>query len=212
MLPTGYVNSLSLLLPVIEALAIRHVKVVFQSVLGVDADGSNPYRQVELALEHSGTRHVILRPNWFADNFHTFWRTGIQDGVISLPADDGKSSFIDARDIAASATATLISNRFDGRTFNLTGPEPLGYEDAAAIISDTIRKPIRYNAIDDNAFIDMLLRWNVPKEYASFLASIFYPVRQGWTALVTDSVARLTKAQPRTLHTYAADYAKLLQA
>jgi hypothetical protein len=84
MLPTGYVNSLSLLLPVIEALAIRHVKVVFQSVLGVDADGSNPYRQVELALEHSGTRHVILRPNWFADNFHTFWRTGIQDGFVAV--------------------------------------------------------------------------------------------------------------------------------
>jgi uncharacterized protein YbjT (DUF2867 family) len=212
MLPAGYVDSLSLLLPVIEALAARRVKVVFQSVLGVDADDSNPYRQLELALERSGTRYVILRPNWFADNFHTFWKTGIQHGVIALPAGDGQSSFIDARDIAASATATLISDRFDGQTFNLTGPEPLGYADVAAIISGVIGKPVRYDAIDDDAFIDTLLRANIPNEYAVFLASIFYPVRQGWTALVTDCVARLTSAQPRTLHTYAADYAKLLSA
>jgi len=72
MLPTGYVNVKELLLPVIQAAAERRVKVVFQSVFGVDADDSIPYRQVEIALEKSGTPYVILRPNWFSDNFHTF--------------------------------------------------------------------------------------------------------------------------------------------
>ncbi|WP_322040184.1 SDR family oxidoreductase [Burkholderia diffusa] len=212
MLPTGYVDSRGLLLPIIEALATRNIKVVFQSVLGVDADDSIPYRQVELALERSGTRYVILRPNWFADNFHTFWKTGIQHGVIAVPAGEGKSSFIDARDIAACAAAALTSDRFDGHAFDLTGPEALSYAQAAEIISDTIGMPVRYDAIDDPAFIDMLVGAGVPSDYAAFLASIFYPVREGWTAAVTDGVARLTGAQPRSLHIYAADHAAALKA
>jgi len=212
LLPSGYVDAKGLLLPIIEAAASRKVKVVFQSVFGVDADDSIPYRQVEIALEKSGTPYVILRPNWFADNFHTFWKAGIDHGQIALPAAEGKTSFIDARDIAASAVAALTSSAFDGKTFNLTGPEALSYAEAAVILSDVIGKPVAYNAITDEAFVGILTGAGVPADYASFLASIFYPVRQGWTAAVTGDVETLTGKAPRSLKTYAADYAAALKA
>ncbi|MBB3609244.1 SDR family oxidoreductase [Rhizobium sp. BK602] len=212
LLPAGYADSKGLLLPVIEAAAARKVKVVFQSVFGVDADDSIPYRQVELALEKSGTPYVILRPNWFSDNFHTFWKVGIDHGEIALPAGDGKSSFIDARDIAASAAAALTTSAFDGQSFNLTGPEPLSYADAAKILSDVIGKPIAYRAIDDGAFVDILIGAGVPEDYALMLASIFYPVREGWTAAVTDAVERLTGTPARSLETYARDHIAALTA
>ncbi|OWV77609.1 NAD(P)-dependent oxidoreductase [Rhizobium sp. R634] len=212
LLASGYVDAKGMLLPVIEAAASRKVKVVFQSVIGVDADDSIPYRQVEIALEKSGTPYVILRPNWFSDNFHTFWKPGVDHGQIALPAADGKSSFIDARDIAASSVAALTSSAFDGKAFNLTGPEALSYEQAAAILSETVGKPIAYNAITDEAFITILTGAGVPADYASFLASIFYPVRQGWTAVTTGDVETLTGKPPRSLKTYAADYAAALKA
>lgn len=210
MLPTGYVNVCALLLPVIEAAAARRVKVVLQSVLGVDADDAIPYRQVEIALEKSGTPHVILRPNWFADNFHTFWKTGIDHGCIALPAAGGKSSFIDVRDIAASAAAALGSARFDGRAFNLTGPDALGYAEAATLLSRVLGKPVEYQAIDDAAFIAALTGAGVPQDYAAFLASIFHPVREGWTAVLSPDVETLTGEPPRSLETYARAHAPAL--
>lgn len=212
LLPAGYADSKGLLLPVIEAAAARKVKVVFQSVFGVDADDSIPYRQVELALERFGTPYVILRPNWFSDNFHTFWKVGIDHGEIALPAGDGKSSFIDARDIAASAAAALTTSAFDGQSFNLTGPEALSYAEAAKVLSDVIGKPIAYKAIDDGAFVDILTGAGVPEDYALMLASIFYPVREGWTAAVTDAVERLTGTPARSLDTYARDHIAALTA
>ncbi|HSI40894.1 MAG TPA: SDR family oxidoreductase [Xanthobacteraceae bacterium] len=212
MLPSGHVDITELLLPVIEAAAARKVKVVLQSVFGVDADDAIPYRQVEIALERSGTAYVILRPNWFADNFHTFWKPGIDHGVIALPAGDGASSFIDTRDIAASAAAALTGDRFDGRAFNLTGPAAATYAQAASVLSATIGKPVAYTAIDDAAFIGILTGVGVPEVYATFLASIFYPVRQGWTAAVTPDVETLTGKPPRSLATYAADHAAALKA
>lgn len=205
LLPAGYLQVQALLLPVVEAAASSKVKIVFQSVIGVDADDSIPYRQVEIAIEKSGTPYVILRPNWFSDNFHTFWKQGIDHGQITLPAGDGKSSFIDARDIADSAVAALTSTNFDGKAFNLNGPEALTYSDAAAILSSVTGKPIQYTASSDQAFIDMLTGGGVPADYAAFMASIFYPVRQGWTGALTNDVATLTGKSPRTLKIYAQD-------
>ncbi|MCG5480800.1 MAG: NmrA family NAD(P)-binding protein, partial [Ensifer alkalisoli] len=212
MLPTGYVDSKGLLLPVIAAAAAANVKVVFQSVLGVDADDSIPYRQVEIALEKTGVPYVILRPNWFADNFHTFWKAGIDHGEIAVPAADGKSSFIDARDIAESAAAALTTEKFDNRAFNLTGPEALGYAEAAKLISAAIGKDVAYNPLNDETFIGILTGVGVPADYASFLASIFYPVREGWTALVTADVEVLTGRPARSLETYVQDNITLLMA
>ncbi|EHS49292.1 NmrA family protein [Rhizobium sp. PDO1-076] len=206
MLASGSVDAIGLLTPVLEAAFAKKVKVVFQSVFGVDADDSIPYRQIEIAIEKSGVPYVILRPNWFSDNFHTYWKAGIDHGQIAVPAGDGKSSFIDARDIAASAAAALTTDAFNGRAFNLTGPQALSYGEAATIIAKTIGKPVGYSAISDEAFIAMLTGVGVPADYAGFLASIFYPVREGWTAAVTTDVETLTGKAPRSVETYAKDH------
>lgn len=209
-LPAGHVEALALLLPVVELLAARRIKIVFQSAIGVNADDSIPYRQVELAIERSGVPFVILRPNWFADNFHTYWKAGVDHGVIAVPAGQGRSSFIDARDIAASAAAALTRSDFDGQALDLTGPEALGYAEAAQLLSEVIGKPVRYEAVDDASFIAQLSGAGVPRDYAAFLAGIFHPVREGWTAAVTDAVQRLTGQAPRSLRRYAEDHRQAL--
>lgn len=211
MLPAGNVESQAMLLPVIEGLAARKVKVVLQTALGVDADDSIPYRQVELALARSGTPYVILRPNWFADNFHTFWLGGILQGQMALPAGEGKSSFIDVRDVAASAAAALRTNRFDGQAFNLTGAAAHSYAEAAALIAEVAGKPVRYTSVDDEHFVRDLISAGVGEAYARFLAMIFGPVREGWTAGVTDAVQTLTGQAPRSLRQYLQDHARAFQ-
>ena len=210
LLPTGYVDAKGLLLPIVAAAAARKVKIVFQSVFGVDADDSIPYRQVEIAIGKSGVPYVILRPNWFADNFHIFWKAGIDHGVIAVPAAEGKSSFIDVRDIAASAAAALTSRHFDGKAFNLTGPAALSYAEAAEILSSVLGRKIAYQSVTTEAFVTMLTGAGVPTDYAEFLGSIFYPVREGWTATVTEDVRMLTGNAARTLRSYAEDNKALL--
>lgn len=207
----GRLDAIDALTPVVEEAARRKVKIVFLSVFGVDADDSIPYRQVELKIIASGAPYVILRPNWFADNFHTYWKAGIEHGQIAVPAGEGKSSFIDVRDIADSAASALTSTAFDNKAFNLTGPKALSYGEAAAIISQAIGKPVGYSAVSDDVFIGILTGAGVPKDYAAFLASIFYPVREGWTSAVTGDVETLTGHAPRSLETYVADHVAALK-
>lgn len=208
--PGGTVDPRTVLTPFLTAAQEQRVGIVLQTVFGVDADDSIPYRQLELSLERSGAPFVVLRPNWFADNFHTAWREGIRHGVIAVPAGDGRTSFIDVRDVAASAAAALATDRFDGQAFNLTGPAGLTYGDAAAILARVTGQSIAYTPIDDEAFVAMLTGAGVPSDYARFLASIFEPVRQGWTATTTDAVQTLTGRVPRSLEQYAADFKSAL--
>lgn len=205
MVPAGIVEVEDYLRPLIGAATRAKAKVVLQSVFGVDASDEIPYRKAEIALERSGLPYVILRPNWFADNFHTYWLDGVRAGTIAVPAAEGASSFIDSRDIAASAAAALTSDRFDGRAFNLTGPRALTYAHAAAILSEVGGRTVRYTPVSDEDFIARLTGAGVPPDYAEVLAAIYHPVREGWTAVVTPDVNTLTGRDPIALETYAKD-------
>lgn len=207
LLAGGNTDPVGMLTPILDAATAAGAKVVLMTALGVDADDTIPYRQVELRLIASGVPYVIVRPNWFADNFHTFWKAGVSAGRFGLPAGDGATSFIDLRDIVASIAAALTTDRFDGQAFALTGPEALTYTQAAAILSEATGKPVTYEAIDDDAFVAMLTSFGVSEAYAKFLASIFYPVRQGWNAGVSPAVETLTGRPPIPLATYARDHA-----
>jgi uncharacterized protein YbjT (DUF2867 family) len=212
LVPAGQLDSPGLLGPVIARAAAQGAKVVLMTAMGVDADESIPYRRAERLLEASGAPWVVLRPNWFMDNFHSYWLGDVKAGLVTLPAGEGKTSFIDARDIAASAAAALTSDRADGRAFNLTGPEALSYHEAVAVLAEVAGRPIAYRPSDDESFVARMVRGGMPEDYARFLAAIFHPVREGWAAGVTGDVEELTGRAPRSLRDYARDAAGVLAA
>lgn len=210
--PAGSVDPLTPLQPVVEAAAARGIKVVLQTAMGVDADDNIPFRRLELLLERSGAPYVILRPNWFADNFATYWGAGVREGEIRLPAGEGRTSFVDARDIAASAAGALTSSKHDGRAFVLTGPQAFSYAEAAELLSRALGRRIAYRAVDAKTFVAETAAAGVPRDYAEFLAAIFHPVAQGWAAPVTDAVETLSGKPPRSLQSSIDDLVPRLLA
>jgi uncharacterized protein YbjT (DUF2867 family) len=210
--PAGQTDPVGFLSPIIDAAATRNVKVVLQTAKGVESDDSIPYRQVELLLERSGARWAVVRPDWFSDNFHNYWLHGIQHGVIAVPAGEGRCGFIDVRDIAASAATLLTTDRFDGKAYNLTGPEALSYFDAAEILSRATGRTIAYTPVDAETFVGALTGAGVPEGYARFLAAIYEPVANGWAAGLTGNVELLTGHKPRSLAEYAKDHASRFKA
>lgn len=206
--PPGHTRQDLLLNPLIDAARAQGVrKLVLMTAMGVDADDSAPLRQVERHLQASGLAHAIIRPNWFMQNFNSFWLHGIQtQGQILLPTGDAKGSFIDARDIAATAAALLVNERFDGQAFDLTGPEALDHHQVAARLSEASGKRIGYTDIPPEALRGGLLAAGLPADYADFLLTILGFFKAGYAERITDAVQTITGRAPRTLAQYAADY------
>lgn len=205
MAPPGFANQHELLNPAIDAAKAAGVrKVVMLSAMGANADDSIPMRRAELHLERSGLAWNVIRPNWFMQNFHTFWLHGIQaQGQILLPVGDAKGSFIDTRDIAAVAAKLLSSDDFVNAAYDLTGSESLDHTQVAAILSKAAGRPIGYTDIPEDAMRQGLLGAGLPPDYAEFLLVILGAFKAGYAERITDSVQRITGREPIRMEQYA---------
>jgi len=206
--PTGCVDQYRFLLPWIAAAAdARTTQTVLMTAHEPDDDDDAPFRRAEAALHATSIPGAILRPSWFMQNFHTYWGNGVrQNGLIALPAANGRIGFIDARDIADVASTLLLRPPQPNRTLTLTGPEALNHAEIARLLSSEMRRPIRYTNIDDASFRRTLLEDGMPGDYADLVVAMFAVVRAGRAAQVTDSVQSVTGRPPRTFADYARDY------
>jgi uncharacterized protein YbjT (DUF2867 family) len=199
---------------VIDA-AVRHGvrRAVLMTAMGVDVDPSIPFRQAELHLERSGLTWNVIRPNWFMQNFHTFWVHGIREtGAIMLPTGQAKGSFIDARDIAAVAAVLLTTDQFANQAFDLTGDEALDHDEVAEILTAELGRRIRYQEITPDAMRQGLLGAGLPAPYVEGMLGILEQFRLGRAARTTDAVSRITGRAARRFAAYARDYRGAFEA
>jgi uncharacterized protein YbjT (DUF2867 family) len=204
--PPGYADQQKLLSPLVAAATRAKLgKVVLMTAMGANA-ADTPFRRVEEQLAASGLKYNIVRPNWFMQNFQSFWLHGINaNDTIALPAGTAKTSFIDARDIAAVAVRLLTTHDEDGRDFDLTGPESLTHADVARILSVETGRAIRYQDIDPDALRKGLLAGGVPADYTEFLLVILGFLKQGYAERTTDTVEKLIGRKPIAFSRYARD-------
>lgn len=214
MAPPGHAQQHRLLNPAIDTARRAGVQhVVLLSAMGANADPSAPMRQAELHLEQSGLAWNILRPNWFMQNFHTFWLPAIQaSGNILLPVGNARGSFIDTRDIAAVAAALLTGTSLRNQDFDLTGPEALDHDQVARILSQAAGRTIGYQDIPPEAMRSALLGAGLPADYTEFMLLILGFFKAGYAERTTDAVQQITGRAPRTLAQYAADHRSAWQA
>ena len=206
--PPGHVDQHALIAPFVDH-AKRHGlrKVVLMSAMGADADPNAPLRRAELHLEQSGLRWNTVRPNWFMQNFHTFWLAGIRDqNKILLPVGKAKGSFVDARDIAAVVAELLLRNDRDDRAFDLTGSEALDHDQVAVLLSQVAGRTITYQDIPPAAMRDSLLAAGLPAAYAEFLLVILGFFKAGYSERITDAVQAVTGRPPIRFAQYAQDH------
>lgn len=208
MSPPGHANQDVLLAPLIdEAKAHGLKKLVLMTAMGADADENAPLRKAERRLEDSGLAFNIIRPNWFMQNFNTYWLHDIKKaGRICLPVGTAKGSFIDARDIAAVAARLLTTEAFANRDFDLTGPRALDHAEVAAILTRASGRPIGFTDITPDTMLQGLVRAGMPRDYAEFLVLILGYFKAGYSERTSDSVRQITGLEPRTMEQYAEDY------
>lgn len=209
--PPGYTDQYAILNPWLEKAKSKKLdKFVLMSAIGVDqAPPEAPFRKLEIALENSGLPFMILRPNWFMQNFHTFWVTGIKnDGKIYFPGGNAKASFIDARDIAASAVAALLNDSWNGKGITLTGKEALTHEEVAKKISQATGLSIGYVDIDPKDFQKGLVGAGLSEDYANFMVYIAGALKEGYVSPVLSTVQELTGKEPISFSQYAEDHKK----
>ncbi len=206
--PPGPTNQHELLDPLIDQARASGVqRVVLMSAMGANADEAAPLRRAELHLERSGLAWNVIRPNWFMQNFNSYWLAGIRDqGTIALPVGQARGSFIDARDVAAVAASLLTRADLADRDFDLTGSEALNHDEVAAILSRETGRTMRFQDITPEAMRAALGQAGLPPAYADFLVLLLGYFKAGYAERTTDAVQAITGRAPRRFADYAHDH------
>ena len=121
-------------------------RVVYVSFMGAAPDGvftfARDHAKTEERIRGAGLRHVFLRSCMYAEYVPLF---ASADGVIQGPAGDGRAAFVSRDDVADVAAAVLAAPaEHDGRTYDVTGPEALNLDEAAAILSEASGRAVVY--------------------------------------------------------------------
>ena len=106
--------------------------------------------ETEEYLRDSGLNHTIIAPNAFADIWVAFVvGAPIMAGMPVTLVGEGtrKHSFIAAQDVAAFAAAMVGHPAAVNKRFELGGPEPISFRDAAALYGDVLGREIQVHAV-----------------------------------------------------------------
>jgi uncharacterized protein YbjT (DUF2867 family) len=196
-----------------KAAGVEHVVMVSSSSIegGEASNAITKYMMdSEQAVRDSGLPWTFLRSFGFMSNALE-WIPQLQAGdVVRAPWPDVPIAVIDPHDIAAVAAVALTSPGHAGRSYILSGPEPLRPADRVAILGEVLGRPLTFEAQpDDEARAEMSKA--MPADYVD----AFFRFYSGGTldeSQPRPDVRDVTGRPPRTFRDWARTHAAAFSA
>jgi uncharacterized protein YbjT (DUF2867 family) len=161
------------------------------------------HSEMERAVEQSELTHTFVRPVFLMQNLLGM----VRDGAIHTSAEDGRIAMVDARDVAAVAVNALTSRASEGKTYTLTGPQPLTFDEVAEILSEETGERIRHLRVAPDEVRNAIERSGMEAWFAEDMAKLHGMLADGYEDLITDDVRTVTGTSPSTLAEFARDFA-----
>jgi len=163
--------------------------------------------QVEEAVKSSGLPWTLLKPTFYMQNTMMAAQTISSDGVIYWDMKDGKLGMIDVRDIVDVAAAVLTGSGHEGKSYVLTGPEAISFQDVADTFSKVLGKDVKYVSVPGEASLQSMLGMGVPEWIAEGYVELSEGFSENFANRATDNVATLTGHPARSFEQFARDFA-----
>ncbi|UQU66174.1 NAD(P)H-binding protein [Couchioplanes caeruleus] len=164
------------------------------------------WQAIEDGVEACGVPYVHLEPGEFMPNAG-LWAPQIRAGDVVR---DGYGSAVNApialEDIAAVAARCLLEDGHEGRSYELTGPEPLTRRRRVELIGEALGRQLTYVDLPHDEFVRQLEQ--PMGEYAAWYADGMRQLAANPQRAVP-TVAELTGRRATTFAQWARDHRKL---
>ena len=187
--------------------------IVKFSMIGAAPDSPVPlgqwHWQAEQLLETSGVAWTHVRPNDLMRYNTQLLLPSIQnEGAFYDSLGEARISMVDEEDVAAIVTQLLTSQSHEGKTFVLTGPEALSFEEVALHLSTALGRPVRYVNITPEQAERAMLAGGLPQPAVKLVSALRAYEREGHHSILTSTVQDLLRRPPRSYAAVAQEIAK----
>ena len=206
--PPAIADVKTYLFPFIDACLRRDIKhLVFLSLQGVQFNIFTPHHKVESYMRRREVPYTFIRPNFFMQNLSTIYAADIKNNSeLYLPAGNGKTAFIDVRDIGEVVATVMKKSEHIRKAYTLSGPEALTYWQVAGILSDVLQRNITYKNPNVKDYVQRLQSNQFPPDYINVQKMLYFVVRHNFSASTKSDVTALLGRPPTSFEQFARDY------
>ena len=178
-------------------------RIVYLSFVGAAAEATSTlareHWRTEEHVRSTGLKHTFLRDNAYLDYVPALVGA---DGVIRGPADEGRVGAVARDDVAEVAVAVLLGEGYDGRTYDVTGPEASTLHEAAEELSRASGRRISYYPETLEEAYASRASYGAPEWEVERWVTSYTAIAAGEMEVVSDTVGKLTGHPPMGLAEY----------
>ena len=193
--------------PFVEALKAQgNIQLVsFLSLIGVENNPVPPHHKIEKYIEQAELPYCHIRPSFFMQNISGIHAFEIKyfDRIV-VPVKNALTSFIDAEDIGEIIARVLSEpKKHQNKGYSITGPQAMGYVDAAKILTKELGRTIVYAnpkpALAKKYWINIR---GLDKEYSTVMGMLYMMTRMGTAKKVTRVFEEVMGKKPQTFEQF----------
>jgi uncharacterized protein YbjT (DUF2867 family) len=171
--------------------------------------GEKEAQACEEIVKTNAKNWTIVRASWFNQNFsESFFLEPILAGYVALPRAETLEPFTDADDIADVIAASLLEDKHNGQTYELTGPRLLTFAEVTSEIAKATDREIAFQPLTLEEYIQMLREYQVPEDHIWLVNYLFEQVLDGRNSSVTSDIEKVLGRKAKDFTAYALETAK----
>lgn len=187
---------------VLQAAQKAGVKQVIYTSLAHADTSTNPlapeHLGTEQALRASGLDWVILRNNWYTENYAGDLAGAKQSGTIVAAVKAGRVASALKIEYAEAAARVLTGEGHSKKVYELAGT-PWSFPELAAAATQVLGREVSYKLITEEEKTALLKSFGLPEALAAFFASVDTTIDQGSLGSASGDLAGLLGRSPLDL-------------
>lgn len=193
----------------IQEFSLLATKCGVQKIVLLSGRGEKEAQLCEEIVKKNAKNWTIVRAGWFSQNFsESFFLEPILAGIVALPRTEALEPFTDADDIAEVVALSLLDDKHNGQTYELTGPELLTFELAVNEIANASGRKISFQGISLAEYIQMLRDYQVPEDNIWLVNYLFKEVLDGRNSNITSDIEKVLGRKAKRFSAYAQETAE----
>ncbi|WOF23669.1 SDR family oxidoreductase [Microbacterium betulae] len=149
------------------------------------------HKATEEAIAASGLPAVILRNNWYTENYAAEVARAADTGAISASVGEGRVASASRADLADGAAVVLLEDGHVGQVYELGGDVAWNYHDLAAAAAEITGRPVTYVALSPEEHAAALRAAGLDEGTIGFVTALDAGIRGGALADTDGTLSRL---------------------
>lgn len=149
------------------------------------------HKATEELIAASGVPAVILRNNWYTENYAGDIAQARATGTLTASVGDGRVASASRKDFADAAAVVLLEDGHLGQAYELGGDVAWNYDDLAAAIAEVTGTDVAYTPLTTEQHAAALESAGLDEGTIGFVTALDAGIRDGALADTDGSLARL---------------------